>query len=416
MNTTIKNMFDRYKIQFVIFTLIVLFLFYMIDSKYGYYINLIIDKLNYNAVLLVLSFFTLIVAIVSYPRIYKFKILISGYILTAFFLNFLIASNDIKIFDINVYEKIKLLHEYFGLKFLFWLFNLNLLAVILVPSYINYSTGKNISPFALVFNLALFISLIYFFSGAKHSHAFIRAFDKFYMPINIVTFAITAILSVVNIEEEHNYGSIVVSLAIVLLNANVYIDAYYKIRLLLLLMAVILIVGIFYHWMGSLLHKAQYDPLLKIYNRQYMNGIIDGVVDVNLGKNFSILLCDIDHFKKVNDTYGHMAGDRVLFKVGQVIRDTSLPDGVVCRYGGEEIIVFLRNKIGSEAEAKAKKINAAVKKHAVKYKSKSIPVRISIGAVSSREGAKDISAMLRKADEALYKAKKTGRDKVVMAN
>jgi diguanylate cyclase (GGDEF)-like protein len=388
----------------------------MIYFKYGYYINLILDKLNYNAILLIVSFFALIVAIVSYPRIYKFKILISGYILVAFFLNFLIANNDISYLQIKVFDKVKMLHGNFGIEFLFWLFNLNLLAVILVPSYINYSTGKNISPFALVFNVALFISFVYYFSGERHAHGFIRWFDKFYMPVNILTFVIMAVLSAVNIEEEHNYGSIVVSMAIVLLYANYYIKEDLLIRLLLLLMALILIAGIFYHWMGSLLHKAQYDPLLKIYNRQYMNGIIDGVVDVNLGKNFSVLLCDIDHFKKVNDTHGHMAGDRVLYKVGQIIRDTSLPDGVVCRYGGEEIIVFLRNKIGDEAEAEAKKINAAVKKHPVKYKSKSIPVRISIGAVSSRGGSKDISAMLKKADDALYKAKKTGRDKVVMAD
>jgi len=416
MDKSIKNLFEKYKIQFVIFTLAVLALFHFIYMRYQANINPILDVLNYNAILLVVSFFVLIIAVVSYPRIYKFKILISGYILVAFFLNYLLASNNIKIFDVDVYNKINELHEYFGLKLLFWLFNLNLLAVILVPSYINYSTGKNMSPFALVFNMVLFISLIYFFNSAKHIHGFINGFDKYYLLTSIITFAATVVLSAFNIEEEHNYGSIVVSMSVVLLYANFFIKNNLEIRLLLLLMAAILTVGIFYHWMGSLLHKAQYDPLLKIYNRQYMNGILDGVVDVNLGKTFSILMCDIDHFKKVNDTHGHMAGDRVLFRVAQVIRDTALPEGVVCRYGGEEIIVFLRNKTADEAETKAKKINAAVKKHPVKYKSKSITVRISIGGASSKEGVKDISALLKKVDDALYKAKKTGRDKVVMAN
>ena len=179
-------------------------------------------------------------------------------------------------------------------------------------------------------------------------------------------------------------------------------------------MEVIIIWGMFAHWVNCLHHKAHYDPLLKIYNRQYMYNIIHGIADVRLGKNMSVMMCDIDHFKKVNDTYGHSAGDAVLFGIAQIIRDTALPEGVVCRYGGEEIIVFLRDKTGNEAKAKGEKIRKAVKAARIKAKSKIIKVTMSIGVASTKNGIEDIEKTIKSADDCVYKAKRTGRDKVVL--
>ncbi|HRU40277.1 MAG TPA: GGDEF domain-containing protein, partial [Candidatus Goldiibacteriota bacterium] len=132
-----------------------------------------------------------------------------------------------------------------------------------------------------------------------------------------------------------------------------------------------------------------------------------------LGKKLSIMMCDIDHFKKVNDTYGHAAGDAVLFSTAQIIRDAALPEGVVCRYGGEEIVVILRDKTGEEARLKGEKIRKAVKAHSVKYKSKTIKVTMSIGVASTKNGLEDIQKVIKKADDNVYKAKKAGRDRVV---
>jgi diguanylate cyclase (GGDEF)-like protein len=144
-----------------------------------------------------------------------------------------------------------------------------------------------------------------------------------------------------------------------------------------------------------------------------MDSIISGVADVKLGKSFSVLMCDIDHFKAVNDTYGHAAGDEVLFRIAQIIRDSSLPEGVVCRYGGEEIIVFLRDKTDDEAFSKAEKIRKAVKKESVKYKNKTIKVTMSIGLASTDKGLESFKKMIKTADDNVYKAKKRGRDRVV---
>jgi diguanylate cyclase (GGDEF)-like protein len=103
----------------------------------------------------------------------------------------------------------------------------------------------------------------------------------------------------------------------------------------------------------------------------------------------------------------------VLFNVAHIIRDTALPEGVVCRYGGEEIIVFVREKTDDEAKYKAEKIRKAVKKATTRTKSKSIKVTMSIGVASTKKGLEDINKMIKRADDNVYKAKKRGRDRVV---
>jgi len=243
---------------------------------------------------------------------------------------------------------------------------------------------------------------------------FVIFFNKYNLTINFFLLSLIILFSFFNIEEEHNYGSIIVALALIVFYCNLQINYVGKFKLMMPLMSILLIWGMFAHWITCLHHKAHYDPLLKIYNRQYMNSIIDGLVDVKLGDKFSVLMCDIDHFKKVNDTYGHTAGDEVLFKVAQVIRELSLPEGIACRYGGEEIIIFLRDKIGDDAYNKAEKIRITTKKTSIKFKNKSIKVTMSIGVASTKTGLSEIHKIIKRADENVYKAKKSGRDKVVI--
>jgi diguanylate cyclase (GGDEF)-like protein len=243
---------------------------------------------------------------------------------------------------------------------------------------------------------------------------FIAIFNKYNLSLNLFILSLIILFSFFTIEEEHNYGSIIVGLSLIAFYCNMQINYIGKLKLMMPLMSIFLIWGMFAHWITCLHHKAHYDPLLKIYNRQYMNSIIDGLVDVKLGNEFSIFMCDIDHFKKINDTYGHTAGDEVLFSVAQIIREVSLPEGIVCRYGGEEIIIFLRDKINDDAYAKAEKIRKMVKKASVKYKNKTIKVTISIGVASTKSGMAEIHKIIKRADENVYKAKKAGRDRVVI--
>ena len=241
----------------------------------------------------------------------------------------------------------------------------------------------------------------------------VRDFNNFCNSLSS-KYGLTVIFSFFTIEEEHNYGSIIVGLSLITLYCELFSQNIGQVKFLLPVMEVIIIWGMFAHWVNSLHHKAHYDPLLKIYNRQYMDNIISGIADIKLGKKLSVMMCDIDHFKKVNDTYGHAAGDAVLFSVAQTIRDTALPEGVVCRYGGEEIIVFLRDKIEKDAKAKAEKIRKAIKAGTVRYRRKNIKVTMSIGVASTKNGLEDIGKVIKNADDCVYKAKKSGRDKVVL--
>jgi len=194
---------------------------------------------------------------------------------------------------------------------------------------------------------------------------------------------------------------------------NMHPDPYEKTLMLAPMMGIVLFLGMLAHWISCLFHMANYDPLLKIYNRQYMEGIVKGVADAKIGNNLAVMMIDIDHFKKINDTYGHAAGDVVLNRVAFIIRETALPEGIVCRYGGEEIIVFLRDKSETEAQRRAEKIRTNVKKAVFIYKGSRIKATLSIGVAFSNEGLNGISGRIKQADENVYKAKKAGRDRVV---
>jgi diguanylate cyclase (GGDEF)-like protein len=433
----LKIFMKRYRIEFVVSAIVLIAAF---ELSFGLAQGSIIDFMKndivrpaYNIVLIVLSAFMFLIALVSYPKIYKFKILLSSYALLAFFICYLIVSNatansiGIGDFKVDFWRD----GSRFTLKFLITVLSLNLLATVLSQSTMNYNKGKNIAITMFFVNIAVcFFAFVliegnYFIDRTtktgflKFAGDFVDLFNRYALPVNFIMFMCMAVLSVFNIEEEHNYGSIIMALA----SLNFYLlipliftpngVGYYKFKLMLPIMAIIIIIGIFVHWMSCLHHKAHYDPLLKIYNRQHMDSIISGVADVKMGNSFSVLMCDIDHFKDVNDTYGHAAGDEVLFRIAQIIRDSSLPEGVVCRYGGEEIIVFLRGKTDEEAKSKAEKIRKAVKKESVKYKNKTIKVTMSIGLASTDKGLESFKKMIKIADDNVYKAKKRGRDRVV---
>ncbi|MCX8093157.1 MAG: GGDEF domain-containing protein [Candidatus Goldbacteria bacterium] len=405
----------KYKIEFVVvsFILILFFQFFYRDSMF-----IIYKRINFKILMLLLSFIVFLVAIVSYPKIYKFKMLLSAFVLSAFIINFIIIDinmpSSLKIMGlINPHTKSIKLPENFAFKFLLTLLNLNLMLVIISNSYVTYSTGNTISWTAFFTNIILY-QFIIMWLPLKPSSEFVIFFNKYNFSINLFLLFLIILFSFFNIEEEHNYGSIIVGLALIVFYCNMQVNYIGKLKLMMPLMCVLLIWGMFAHWLTCLHHKAHYDPLLKIYNRQYMNSIIDGLIDVKLGNKFSILMCDIDHFKKINDTYGHTAGDIVLHNIAQIIREASLPEGIACRYGGEEVIIFLREKIDDEAYNKAEKIRKMVKKASIKYKNKTIKVTMSIGVASTKSGLSDIHKTIKRADENVYKAKKAGRDRVVM--
>lgn len=158
------------------------------------------------------------------------------------------------------------------------------------------------------------------------------------------------------------------------------------------------------------------DPLTRLYNRRYLDdALYKQIYHAEHSKtSFAILMLDLDHFKKVNDIFGHDAGDAVLKGIGEVFEGTIKIGDVAARYGGEEFIVMLQDVDLEKAKARAEDIRLAVSKLQIKYGIQHIgPVTLSIGIAIYPSDQRDKDELIELADKALYVAKKSGRNKIV---
>jgi diguanylate cyclase (GGDEF)-like protein len=127
----------------------------------------------------------------------------------------------------------------------------------------------------------------------------------------------------------------------------------------------------------------------------------------------AVLLIDIDHFKKVNDKHGHLAGDDVLRHMTEVVKGVLRTGDVFGRYGGEEFAVFMPNTNESEASILAERIRAAVESAPFTEGKYNIPITVSIGTADSVRAGYDFKGLIAAADTTLYAAKKGGRNRVL---
>jgi diguanylate cyclase (GGDEF)-like protein len=172
---------------------------------------------------------------------------------------------------------------------------------------------------------------------------------------------------------------------------------------------------LFYGNLGSAAHT---DPLTRIYNKGYLLEALEAEFKraKALHQDFSVLFFDLDHFKKVNDTYGHDAGDYVLKEITNLVRTSHLrPKDVFARYGGEEFVVLLSGTNAKAAAEIAEKIRCGVEIHAFIYEGKRLPVTTSMGVAELRADIESAQSLLKAADKALYSAKSGGRNRVVTA-
>jgi two-component system, cell cycle response regulator len=165
---------------------------------------------------------------------------------------------------------------------------------------------------------------------------------------------------------------------------------------------------------AALEHAATYDRLTGLWNRGTIVDHLAGELNRTQreGASLSVLLVDIDHFKRINDTYGHAAGDQVLCEISRRIRSLLRAYDAVGRYGGEEFLVVLPGADTSSARVVAERLRDGVHATPVTDESFNHEVSVSIGLACSDTIGFESAALILAADQALYRAKAAGRNRV----
>jgi two-component system cell cycle response regulator len=160
------------------------------------------------------------------------------------------------------------------------------------------------------------------------------------------------------------------------------------------------------------------DRLTGAYNRGAFDDRLNNEFSTSQrrGTPLALVLFDIDHFKRLNDTYGHQAGDTVLHQVAQCVQSTLRPEDVLARYGGEEFAVILKSVSSRSAHVMAERVRVAVEDHETEWNGAPIRATVSVGVVHapSAKSVEGPAQLIATADAALYEAKHQGRNRVVM--
>ena len=168
------------------------------------------------------------------------------------------------------------------------------------------------------------------------------------------------------------------------------------------------------HLLQDLNFMASFDSLTQIYNRRRLLEEAQQETQrlLRYGGSMSVLMIDLDHFKQVNDRYGHKAGDEVIKMVVKVCQNRCRETDIFGRYGGEEFVIVLKEADAGQALQIAEFIRMQVAETPVYYENQEIRITVSIGiaAVSGKQGVSDIDVLINEADIALYKVKNSGRN------
>lgn len=156
-----------------------------------------------------------------------------------------------------------------------------------------------------------------------------------------------------------------------------------------------------------------YDPLTGAFRKEYTHSEIEKILGnfVQYATPFCIIFIDLDHFKHVNDTYGHLIGDQVLSEVSQRIKNTLREDDSLIRYGGEEFLAILQHASLPIGLKVAERIITAVNALPISVNGKKLNMTVSIG-ITTPERSDTVLSLIERADTALYKAKERGRNRI----
>lgn len=164
--------------------------------------------------------------------------------------------------------------------------------------------------------------------------------------------------------------------------------------------------------------QANRDALTGLYNRRYLDSTLERELArcQREGLPLSLMLIDLDHFKRINDTYGHQAGDEVLKQLADMLNAQARSADVVCRFGGEEFLLLLPNMPQAVALARAEQWRSAFAATTIAFGEFRIQGTLSIGLSCYPGHGTSPQALIRSADRALYRAKTEGRNRVVVAD
>lgn len=169
--------------------------------------------------------------------------------------------------------------------------------------------------------------------------------------------------------------------------------------------------------MRALYESSVRDPLTKLYNRRHLNERLgaEHAYAVRHRTELSVLLMDLDHFKRVNDTFGHQAGDTVLRAFAELLQRSARQEDLVARYGGEEFIALLRGVGPYGAEIFAQRVCRGTERLRIMYEGKRISITTSIGVATwtPAHPYSSVESLVAAADQCLYRAKGAGRNLVI---
>ncbi|WP_169764317.1 GGDEF domain-containing protein [Campylobacter mucosalis] len=155
------------------------------------------------------------------------------------------------------------------------------------------------------------------------------------------------------------------------------------------------------------------DPLTKLQNRNALNAFVKE--NLNDERDFAVVICDIDDFKRINDTYGHNAGDKVLINIAEIFKNIFRKDDFVCRWGGEEFLIILCDSTNQKALSVLERVRNSINSSHILYEDTQISVTMTYGVscYEKTKEQKDIYTMIKEADERLYKGKRSGKNCIV---
>jgi len=168
----------------------------------------------------------------------------------------------------------------------------------------------------------------------------------------------------------------------------------------------------------QLREQVLHDPLTGLYNRRYLDETIKReLTRAERNKQpVGIVMCDLDHFKLVNDTHGHLAGDEVLRVFAELLKKHARGSDIVCRFGGEEFVMFLPEMSPAVAYQRAELLRMELAKKRITLGATVIQVTASFGVAAFPENGETMDSLIRAVDAAMYQAKEEGRDRIVVSS